>query len=62
MQNKAKIVIPIVILFIVIVAIVICPRSIFIQWEPKPIEKVETNNLKLKVYIENSGSMNGYMQ
>lgn len=64
MQNKAKIVIPIVILFIAIVAIVIYTGndSVFVQWEPKPIEKVETNNIKLKLYIENSGSMNGYMQ
>lgn len=64
MQNKAKIVIPIVVLFITIVAIVTCAGNdnIFVQWESVPIERIETNNLKLKVYIENSGSMNGYMQ
>ncbi|MEI3052644.1 MAG: hypothetical protein V8T35_04685 [Prevotella sp.] len=63
MQNKAKIIIPLVVLVIVIVAIVTCTgnSSIFVQWEPVAIQK-SNNSVKLKVYIENSGSMDGYMR
>ena len=63
MQNKAKIIIPLVVLVIVIVAIVTCTgnSSIFVQWEPVAIQN-SNNSVKLKVYIENSGSMDGYMR
>ena len=63
MQSKAKIIIPIVVLFIVILAIVTCTgnKSIFVQWEPVAIPKI-SSKIKLKVYVENSGSMDGYMQ
>ena len=39
MQNKAKIIIPLVVLVIVIVAIVTCTGNIFVQWEPVAIQK-----------------------
>lgn len=63
MQNKAKIIIPLVVLLIVVVAIVTCTgnSSIFVQWEPVVIQN-SNNSVKLKVYIENSGSMDGYMR
>ena len=63
MQNKAKIIIPLVVLLIVIVAIVTCTgnSSIFVQWEPVAIQN-SNNYVKMKVYIENSGSMDGYMR
>lgn len=63
MQNKAKIIILLVVLLIVVVAIVTCTgnSSIFVQWEPVAIQK-NNNSVKLKVYIENSGSMDGYMR
>ena len=61
MQNKAKIIIPLVVLVIIIVAIgTIINSSIFVQWEPVAIQN-SNNSVKLKVYIENSGSMDGYM-
>ena len=62
MQNKAKIIIPLVVLVIIIVAIgTIINSSIFVQWEPVAIQS-SNNSVKLKVYIENSGSMDGYMR
>lgn len=62
MQNKAKIIIPLVVLVIIIVAIgTIINSSIFVQWEPVAIQN-SNNSVKLKVYIENSGSMDGYMR
>ena len=63
MQNRAKIIIPLVVLLIVIVAIATCTgnSSIFVQWEPVAIQS-SNNSVKLKVYIENSGSMDGYMR
>ena len=63
MQNRAKIIIPLVVLLIVIVAIATCTgnSSIFVQWEPVAIQN-SNNSVKLKVYIENSGSMDGYMR
>ena len=46
-----------------LIAIITCTEHrIFVQWESVPIEKVNASKIKLKVYIENSGSMNGYMQ
>ena len=40
MQNRAKIIIPLVVLLIVIVAIATCTgnSSIFVQWEPVAIQ------------------------
>lgn len=62
MQNKAKIIIPLVVLLIVIVVIAITiTRSIYVQWEPVAIQN-SNNYVKMKVYIENSGSMDGYMR
>ena len=51
MQNKAKIIIPLVVLLIVIVAIVTCTgnSSIFVQWKPVAIQN-SNNSVKLKVY------------
>ena len=62
MQNKAKIIIPLVVLIIVIVAIATCSgnKSIFVQWEPISVQP-SNGPVKLKVFIENSGSMDGYM-
>ena len=51
MQNKAKIIIPLVVLVIIIVAIgTIINSSIFVQWEPVAIQS-SNNSVKLKVYI-----------
>nr|WP_297657779.1 hypothetical protein [uncultured Prevotella sp.] len=63
MQNKAKILIPLVVVIVVFVAIITCSgsKSIFVQWEPVP-EQTSKSAVKLKVYIENSGSMDGYMR
>lgn len=63
MQNKAKILIPLVVLIVVLVAIITCSgsKSIFVQWEPVP-EQTSKSAVKLKVFIENSGSMDGYMR
>ena len=61
MQNKAKIIIPLVVLVIIIVAIGTINSSIFVQWEPVAIQS-SNNSVKLKVYLENSGSMDGYMR
>ena len=38
MQNKAKIIIPLVVLVIIIVAIGTINSSIFVQWEPVAIQ------------------------
>lgn len=53
MQNRAKIIIPLVVLLIVIVAIATITgnSSIFVQWEPVAIQN-SNNSVKLKVYIE----------
>lgn len=63
MQSKAKIIIPLVVLVVVIVAIVTCSgsKSIFVQWESIPVQP-SNGTVKLKVFIENSGSMDGYMR
>lgn len=61
MQNKAKIIILLVVLLIVVIVICTGNSSIFVQWKPVAIQK-NNNSVKLKVYIENSGSMDGYMR
>lgn len=49
MQNKAKIIIPLVVLVIVIVSIATCTgnSSIFVQWEPIAIQN-SNNSIKIE--------------
>ena len=62
---QKKIFIPIVICtFISIVVIATCVgqgRKIKLQWEAVPVQKEIKDSIELKVYVENSGSMDAYM-
>ncbi len=65
MQNKAKIIIPLVVLLIVVVAIGNMIREIvvfYVQWRYALLIQNSNNSVKLKVTYENSGSMDGYMK
>ena len=62
-MNK-KIVVPIVICAIVIIFIgftIIGKRKIKLEWDPVPITTENRDSIELKVYVENSGSMDAYM-
>jgi len=63
-MNKKRI-IPIVICTIIIIAVIaaiIGPhRKIILKWEAVPVPVEIKDSIELKVYVENSGSMNAYM-
>lgn len=62
-MNK-KIIIPVVIVILVVIAaIATCTGSskIILDWEKISTTKVENDSIDLRVYVENSGSMDAYM-
>lgn len=65
MNNKLKLIIPIVICTIVVIAIILTcvggGSKIKLKWNPVPVPPKTRDSIELKVYVENSGSMDGYM-
>lgn len=61
-MNK-KLIIPIVLCIVIVIAIIIFPPSgkVKLYWESVPLPEVQKDSIELKVYIENSGSMDAYM-
>lgn len=63
-MNK-KLIIPIVLCVIIVIAIIsTCVgggSKISVSWKPVPAPPENTDSIELKVYVENSGSMDAYM-
>jgi hypothetical protein len=63
-MNK-KLIIPIVICTIIVIAVIATciggGSKIRLKWEAIPVPEEIKDSIELKVYVENSGSMNAYM-
>lgn len=64
LMNK-KIIVPIIIalLFLIVAVVFSCGggKKVSLQWEPVSPSRVSVDSVELNVYVENSGSMDGYM-
>lgn len=62
---KKKIIVPAVLCVALLIWVIatLCggPDKVRLEYEPVPVDTLQTDSIELKVYVENSGSMDAYM-